>query len=206
MMAKRDRPMPPFYSVPMNARSTMDKRILVPIGEYIPFQNIRWIADFIAREYGITASFDVGKEAKVLQSHLTIGVPICLEEMHSWLVRDLRNRGAELLVSLSNDVWFPSSRLAKQHFEHEKNPGCGKWGLPSSVEQQRNYRRSGLFGRSIGIRPPGNPGALYLSIPIFSYPTLYSLWGDAIIFSISGLSFLIFIAFKIYRGLRKSCP
>lgn len=183
-----------------------DKRILVPIGEYIPLQNIRLIADFISREYGIAASFDVGKEAKVLRSHLAIGVPICLEEMHSELVRDIRSRGADLLVSLSNDVWFPSSRLAKQHFEHGKIRAVenGIFLLRSS-----NKGISGgvdCFGRSIGIRFPGTAGAIYLSIPIFSYSTLYSLWGDRLILSISSLSFLIFIGFQIcHRKRRKSC-
>lgn len=195
-----------FLFRPYGEPQRYDKRILVPIGEYVPLQNFRFIADFIAREYGIAASFDVGKEAKIFHSRFAIGVPICLEEMHSELVRDIRSRGAELLVSLSNDVWFPSSRLAKQHFEHGKIRAVenGVFLLRSS-----NKGISGgvdCFGRPIGIRSPGTPGAIYLSIPIFSYPTLYSIWGNGLILSISSLSFLIFIGFQIcHRKRRKSC-
>jgi len=186
-----------FLFRPHKQPERYDKRILAPIGEYIPLQKIQWIADFLYRQFGIRESFDVGNEAKIFDSHTPIGVPICLEEIYSGLVRDLRKRGAELLVSLSNDVWFPSSRLARQHYEHGRIRAVenGVYLLRSS-----NMGVTGAvdcFGQPIGIQAPGKKGAIYLSIPVFSYPTLFAFWGDAAILCISSLSFLIFLFFKI---------
>jgi apolipoprotein N-acyltransferase len=196
-----------FLFRPHKQPERYDKRILAPIGEYITLQNIQWIADFLYRQFGIRESFDVGNEAKIFDSHTPIGVPICLEEMYSGLVRDLRKRGAELLVSLSNDVWFPSSRLARQHYEHGRIRAVenGVYLLRSS-----NMGMTGAvdcFGEPIGIQTPGKKGAIYLSIPVFSYPTLFAFWGDAAILCISSLSFLIFLLFKaVSKKTKKKLP
>jgi apolipoprotein N-acyltransferase len=200
-----------FLFRPHKSPQRYDKRILAPVAEYVPLQRIRWFSAFLARQFGIYESFDVGKEAKVFQSHTPIGVPICLEELYSGLVRDLRKRGAELLVGLSNDVWFPSSRLARQHFDHSRI---------RAVENGVYYLRSSnmgvtggvdCFGKPIGIPSLEKPGAIYLSIPIFSYPTLFSFWGNEAILFISGLTFLIFVCIPrlkiaLSRKRRKSCP
>jgi apolipoprotein N-acyltransferase len=195
-----------FLFRPHKRPERYDKRILAPVGEYVPMRKIPWIADFISREFGISNSFDVGKEAKIFQSHTPIGVPICLEETYSGLVRDLRKRGAELLVGLSNDVWFPSSRLARQHFDH---------GRVRAVENGVYFLRSSnmgvtggidCFGQPFGVQSVEKPGAVYLTIPIFSYPTLFSFWGDTAILCSSGFFFLIFILRLTSEKRRKSCP
>jgi apolipoprotein N-acyltransferase len=196
-----------FLFRPNKSPDRYDKRILAPVGEYIPLQKIRWVSEFLARQFGIHASFNAGKEAIVFQSHMPIGVPICLEELYSGLVRDLRQRGAELIVGLSNDVWFPSSRLARQHFDHSRIRAVenGVYFLRSS-----NMGVTGgidCFGQPIGVLSFEKPGAVYLTIPIFSSPTLFSFWGDAAILSISGFSFLIFVVKTLLsRKRRKSCP
>ncbi|HSX38506.1 MAG TPA: apolipoprotein N-acyltransferase [Chlamydiales bacterium] len=179
-----------------------DKRILAPVGEYVPLQKIRWVADFFEKKFGIKDSFDAGKEAKVFQSHVSIGVPICLEEIYSGLVRDLRNRGAELFVGLSNDVWFPDSRLGKQHFEHARI---------RAAENGVFFLRSSNMGITGGIDCFGQPictkekqGALFVSFPAFSYATLYSFWGDAAILFISGLSVLLEAVYKLRFRQKRS--
>jgi len=179
-----------------------DKRILAPVGEYIPLEKVKWIADFLAKEFGVWESFEAGKEAKIFASRVPIGVPICLEEIYSGLVRELRGLGAELFVSLSNDVWFPATRLAQQHFDHGRIRAVenGVFLLRSS-----NMGVTGgvdCFGQPIGALPPEQAGAVYLSIPVFSYPTLFSIWGDGVILLLSSLSLLIFL---IREGRRKSC-
>lgn len=182
------------------------KRILAPVGEYIPLSKISWIGRFIEENFGICDSFDEGKEATVFSGKIPIGVVICLEEVYSGVVRELRQKGARLFVSLSNDVWFPSSRLPQQHFEH---------GRIRSVENGVYLLRSSnmgvtgavdCLGNLAGALPLAASGgeALYLSLPIYSYPTLYSWWGDQAILCLS-LAFLsFFCAGRIYN--RKSCP
>jgi apolipoprotein N-acyltransferase len=192
-----------FLFRPKSSFERYDKRILAPVGEYIPLQNVEWIAEFLLREFGIGGSFEPGTEAKVFQSHVPIGVPICLEEMYSGLARDLRRRGAELFVSLSNDVWFPGTRLAKQHLDHGRIRAVenGVFLLRSS-----NMGWTGAidcFGHPIKMRSPGAAGAIYFSVPAFSYPTLFSLWGDNAILVVSIGAIAVF-ALRVRR--RKSCP
>lgn len=177
------------------------KRILAPVGEYIPLSHIPWVASFIEENFGICDSFDSGKEATVFSGFMPIGVAICLEEIYTEAVRELKKKGAQLLVSLSNDVWFPSSRLAQQHFDH---------GRIRSVENGVYLLRSSNMGVTGGVDCLGRPfkqilgskkggGALYLSLPIYSYPTLYSWWGDLAILLLSALFFLFFLL----RGISK---
>jgi hypothetical protein len=52
-------------------------------------------------------------------------------------------------------------------------------------------------------------GALYLSVPIFSYATLYSIWGDAGILSVGGFCLILFALVKKRKGPdrpKKSLP
>ena len=181
------------------------KRILAPVGEYIPLGSFSWISNFIGKNFGIYDSFDVGNEANVFSGSIPVGVAICLEEVYSSVVRELRQNGARLLVSLSNDGWFPCSRLPQQHFDH---------GRIRSVENGVYLLRSSnmgitggvdCLGRSLDCLPLSNSGgsALYLSLPIYSYPTLYTWWGDAGILFFS--AFCLFFSFLPCRFNRKSC-
>lgn len=182
-----------------------EKRILAPVGEYVPCKGVHWIAKGIAKEFGIEDSFDAGQTAKIFSAKVPIGVAICLEEIYSDCVRQLRRKGAELLVSLSNDVWFPFSKLAKQHFDH---------GRIRAVENGVFLLRStnmgitgavDCFGQPIACLDQSNrqAEAAFVSIPVFSYPTLYSFWGDAGIISLS--SFCCFLC-AVSAVRRKSCP
>jgi len=101
-----------------NTSQRYEKRVLVPMGEYIPFD---WCRNFLAK-YGIEDSFTAGEEAKVFQtSRVPIGLSICYEETYGHLMRESRLNGAALLINLSNDVWYPRSRLPMVHFFHGRS-------------------------------------------------------------------------------------
>lgn len=88
-----------------------DKRVLLPIAEYIPFS---WMKKY-GQAYGITGFFSQGKEGKVLGKY-RVFPSVCYEELFPALMQEAKGKGAKLFVNVSNDGWFPSSRLAKQHF------------------------------------------------------------------------------------------
>ncbi len=99
-----------------------DKQLLLPFGEYIPFS---WMADFL-KKYGIHGSFEPGKEIQIFslsgtpntQSHPVPFSPlICYEETFSRYGIESRKKGASIIVSLSNDCWFPCSALKWLHFD-----------------------------------------------------------------------------------------
>ncbi|MDP1880878.1 MAG: apolipoprotein N-acyltransferase, partial [Parachlamydiaceae bacterium] len=94
-----------FISGMENRPIRYEKRILVPMGEYIPFE---WCQK-LAANYGIAGSFQAGNEAKVFQGVVPIGCSICYEELFGHMMSDNRKQGAELLVNVTNDGWFPGS-------------------------------------------------------------------------------------------------
>lgn len=164
-----------------------DKRVLVPMGEYIPFSFCR----NLAAAYGITGSFTPGQEAKIFSAQIPFGVSICYEETFGHLMRENRLKGAELLVNLTSDAWYPT--LAQQHCDHARLRTVEN-GIPL-IRACNTGITCGFdsFGREIKVL--GNdpqekiwkPGALYLQVPVFSYHTLYSIWGDYFILAISCL-------------------
>ena len=53
-----------------------------------------------------------------MSSSVKISPSICMEEMYSFIVRGGRLLNADLLLNITNDGWYPNSRLPKQHFDH----------------------------------------------------------------------------------------
>ncbi len=92
-----------------------DKIHLVPFGEYVPWWAFPSLVGKITFEAG---DFAPGTEYKVAQTPQGgIGVFICYESIFPQLVRKLVNRGAGVLVNISDDGWFGSSSAGSQHFE-----------------------------------------------------------------------------------------
>lgn len=94
-----------------------DKQVLVPLGEYIPFN---FLEPFLY-QYGITGAFTHGNEPVLFPfKTYKIAPSICYEETFSNIIINQKRLGADLLVNFSNDNWFPSSRLKVDHFEHAR--------------------------------------------------------------------------------------
>lgn len=177
-----------FHFVPHgNNISRMEKRVLVPVAEYIPFKNWRWFSQFLSNQFGIGESFEAGREAKIFSGRVPMGVSICYEETFSELIRHLRMKNAQMFVNISNDVWFPGSRLAKQHFDH---------GMVRAVENGLPLVRACNTGITCGVdclggilaqHPENKAGALFIEVPLHTFPTLYSILGDRAILILSAL-------------------
>ncbi len=177
------------------------KQVLVPIGEYFPFQ---WCSD-IAKRYGINGSFSKGRETKVFESKFPISVSICYEETYGYLMRKGKLLGAKLFVNITNDVWFINSKLPKQHFY---------LGRIRTVENGVPLVRSCNTGITAGIDCFGNvikelksknesceklKGSLKINLLLKTYDTFYSKYADL---PLLGLCFL-FISFGIFHMLYK---
>lgn len=89
-----------------------DKQILVPLTEYLPFNAMR----ALAAKFGVTSFFLHGNESKVLPGRIPLFTSICFEEGFSHIVRKGRANGAKMLINITNDGWFPQSRLPIEHF------------------------------------------------------------------------------------------
>lgn len=175
-----------------------EKRVLVPMGEYIPYD---WCKK-IAKEFGIEGSFLPGKEAKIFAGKVPLSPSICVEEIYSGIMRENRKKGARLFVNVTNDVWFPHTLLPKQHFHHSAVRAAEN-GIP--LVRATNTGITGAvdaFGSTLQtltskkILTENLAGALHVYVPLQSYPTLYTFWGNGCILS---LSFFFLILFALFR-------
>ena len=91
-----------------------EKQILLPIAEYLPLKILRPIA----ARYGMRDFFTPGKGAKVFGNHRPLSISICYEECFGHRMREGKKKGAQMLVNVTNDGWYPGSGLPKQHFAH----------------------------------------------------------------------------------------
>lgn len=179
-----------------------DKRVLLPLGEYIPF---KW-CQRMAASYGVCGSFTPGLKAKVFEAAgQPFGISICYEETFGDLMRENKQLGAKALVNLTSDAWYPNSRLVLQHL-HLARLRTVENGI--SLIRSANIGVTGAWdslGRSVGTcGDPQQPfefkhDAICVDLPLYTYSTLYSQWGDHFIVTLSGL----FVAWGYLMQRRK---
>jgi apolipoprotein N-acyltransferase len=172
-----------------------EKRILLPVAEEIPFE---W-AKPLAAMYGIKGSFKRGQGAQLFDGPVPMGISICYEETFSYIVREAKTLGAQLFVNVSNDGWYPNSRLPGQHFAHGRLRSVEN-GVPA-VRACNTGMTVALdsLGRTIALLGADSPdfqnvaGAIKVRVPTYHYATLYSKFGDGVIFGFSLATLLLFL-------------
>jgi apolipoprotein N-acyltransferase len=131
-----------------NGRRTFsyDKMHLVPFGEYEPFPFIHQVVTSVSEEVG---GFHKGRDRSVgmLPNGNKFSVFICYEAIYPGEIRAFADRGAELLVNISNDGWFGTSAAAEQHLQMVR---------VRAVENRRWIVRDTNSGITASIDPYGN--------------------------------------------------
>jgi len=127
-------------------RFSYDKIHLVPFGEYEPFPLIHQVVTSVSEEVG---GFRKGKDRNVgrFSNGNTFATFICYEAIYAGEVREFADRGAELLINISNDGWFGTSQAAEQHLRMAR---------VRAVENRRWIVRDTNSGISASIDPYGN--------------------------------------------------
>ncbi len=175
-----------------------DKQVLLPLAEYLPFA---WLKS-LTRRYGITEFFSHGQQPSVIGGHVPFSLSICYEETFPHVIRSGRVMGAELFINVTNDNYYPFSRLPEQHFSHARVRAvengvfllraCNT-GVTAAVDRYgRVVARLGDHRKESEMLQ----GILTVDIPQESHKTLYMLWGDAGIISLAVLGFLAFLVFQ----------
>jgi apolipoprotein N-acyltransferase len=123
-----------------------DKIHLVPFGEYEPFPFIHQVVASVSEEVG---GFHKGRNRAVgrFDSGNTVSVFICYEAIYPAEVRAFVDRGAQLLINISNDGWFGTSEAAEQHLRMVR---------VRAVENRRWIVRDTNSGITASIDPYGN--------------------------------------------------
>lgn len=179
------------------------KRVLLPMAEYIPFS----FCQQIAAHYGINGSFTPGTHATVLQGSICpFSISICYEETFGHLMAEGRQNGSELMVNLTNDGWYPNSRLPQQHASHARLRTVES-GIPLLRACNTGVTCAyDSLGRTVAMLGDGGPesewisDALAVDLPRYHYPTIYSRTGDYVVLS---FCFLALTGLIRYRKQRK---
>ncbi|MBY0529217.1 MAG: apolipoprotein N-acyltransferase [Rhabdochlamydiaceae bacterium] len=182
-----------------------DKRVLLPLAEYLPFSFLKkW-----TQNYGIVDFFTPGSEALVTGERVPLSLSVCYEETFADLMREGRKKGAELFVNVTNDSYYPNSRLPKQHFDHARLRAVEN-GIPLLRSANTGVTVAlDRFGQVVAQLGEGGresewiKGVLDVAFKIETHRTLYSYWGDWGILVIC-VGFLLGFSIKKIMRMQKS--
>ena len=182
--------------------SLYNKVNLVPFGEFLPFE--KTLSKFglkkITRGY---SSFSHGTERKIINlggklNKKTIIPLICYEIIYSGKIKE-KNDFPDLIVNISEDAWFGRSIGPYQHFTKA---------IYRSIEEGVFIARSANKGISAFINPNGQlikslntreSGNIELNFPHFYQSTLFSNYGNKILFLIFLLYIFLTLILKKFR-------
>ena len=101
------------YNADMAGR--YDKVHIVPFGEFIPL-NDRF--PIIGRLVGMGRNLTPGKAFRPvdLAQDVRAGIMICYEDVFAYAARELVRNGANFLLVITNDAWYPTSTEPEQHY------------------------------------------------------------------------------------------
>jgi apolipoprotein N-acyltransferase len=124
-------------------------------------------------------SYTPGRHSELLEAAgARIGSLVCFEVMYPELVRPFTDLGADLLVNVSNDVWFGAAAGARHHLDIAS---------VRAIENRRYLLRATSTGYSAIVDPHGQiltqspldePAIVSGSIELSSHPTPYQRVGD----------------------------
>jgi apolipoprotein N-acyltransferase len=158
---------------------TYRKLHLVPFTESFPFERslpgiYAWLKS------ADTHFWEKGSVATVFEAGgVRFSTPICFEDSFGYLCRSFVERGAQVLVNITNDAWSASVPGAMQHMS---------MAVFRAVENRRSMVRSTNAGMTVIIDPNGRitanlapftEGFLSGRVPVISSRTTpYTRWGD----------------------------
>jgi apolipoprotein N-acyltransferase len=168
----------------------------VPFGEYVPLKRLLF---FVGPLIEAVSDFSAGTDPTVFDvGGRRLSVAICYESVYPAVSRAFVARGAELLVTITNDAWFGRSSAAYQHFEQ---------GVLRAVEEGRYFVRAANTGISGAADPYGRvmvrtelfvPTVEAADVRLISTRTVYSRVGDVVVWVSLGL-----VAALVATGARR---
>ncbi|MCB1108029.1 MAG: apolipoprotein N-acyltransferase, partial [Chlamydiia bacterium] len=159
-----------FHISPNGSITKWDKKKLLPIAECLPFA---WLKPFAAR-YGIQDFFTSGKDTPITGNKVPLSASVCYDECFS---HSVRCPGAKMHVNVTNDGWYPGTKLSRIHFEHGRlraieNGICllraCNTGITAGIDS---------LGRTISKLDSEEFGSLCIDIPLYSYSTPFARYG-----------------------------
>ena len=182
---------------------TYRKLHLVPFTERYPEWGPRFLHDLL--EDFDTHFWERGDEWTVFDAGgVRFSTPICFEDTFGYLNREFVNRGAQVIVNMTNDAWSKSVPAEMQHFA---------MAVFRATENRRSVVRAANSGITAIVEPSGRitamlepfvEGTLVGDVPVFDEArTLYSRAGDWLGVALTAAAFLLIAGALLWRPLRK---
>ncbi len=188
-----------------NTAQVYTKRVLVPFGEYMPYEKLlSEIFPSLTKLNILEDDYTAGQGSALIElDGKKLGSVICFESIYPQLSRQSTLDGAQLLVEVTNDSWLGDSTAMKQHLAHS---------VLRSVENSRFYVRSANSGISAVIDSRGRilkeldslkQGVITDTVCLESDQTVYTQTGDIAfpIFTVIVLFLCIIFGIKERRSL-----
>lgn len=173
-----------------------DKIHLVPFGEYVPMQDLLFFIGSLGEGIG---DFKSGKEIYNFSlPQGKFGVLICFEIIFPDLCRKFVKKGANFLVTITNDAWFGKTSAPYQHFS---------LAVFRAVENRVFVARAANTGITGIIDPKGKilkeggifeRGTMNGTIRLSNQKTFYTLHGDVFAWACSAFSILL-LAYALFQ-------
>jgi apolipoprotein N-acyltransferase len=177
-----------------------DKMHLVPFGEYIPLSSLLFFVESLGEGIG---NFRSGREIfNFALPQGKFGVVICFEIIFPDLCRQFVKKGANFLVTITNDAWFGRTSAPHQHFTQA---------VFRAVENRVFIARAANTGISGFIDPKGKilkQGGIFKeeaisgTLRLMTARTFYTEYGDVFAWICSAVS-LFLAACAFVRGRRR---
>jgi apolipoprotein N-acyltransferase len=123
-----------------------DKQRLVPFGEYLPLRQLFYPVLKVTNLFYEDFDFGPGTAQLLNLPGLKIGAEVCFESTFVGPSKDRARRGAQLLLTVTNDAWFGNSSALPEHLN------CGVF---RAVENRQYFIQAGNTGISAVIDPYG---------------------------------------------------
>ena len=107
-----------YFNTILNINSSevsyFDKKILVPFGEFLPFRNLIGFLNIISGPN----DYSIGNQERLItiDKNLNYIPVICYEIIFYWKLINERNFDSDLIINITNDIWFGKYLGPYQHF------------------------------------------------------------------------------------------
>jgi len=156
-------------------RTSYRKTRLVPFSEYLPFNGLIPVINYVDLGEG---DFSPG-DTLPLNGKQKWTPNICYESIYPDLLRRMARNGTRIVVNITNDGWFGKTTAPGQHANLIRYRAieaampvarCANSGISIFYDAQgRSYERTGLFEARV----------VEHTLALRDHTTFYTLWGDA---------------------------
>ncbi len=181
-----------------NVVGRYDKIHLVPFGEYVPLQDLLSFAKKLTREVG---DFTRGTQRKVFDLGGThAGIFICYESVFPDEVREFTANGAQVLINISDDLWYGETGAPAQHLQMARMRAVENYRWILLATNNGTTAAIDPMGRVVKQSPRNVRTALVAPFEPQNESTFYSRYGDVFAWACVVISLLaVFVRWR-YRA------